>query len=103
MKAIVNGPGRAITRAASALSIPISSMTMAIIGCPAVGGMASAYCCQAGLLPGAGGDGGDAKGSGGVAATDGMSGASSGAGFGGSAGMLSSLLATNAELGVGER
>ena len=49
---MVSGPGNAITRAASALSMPMSSMTMAIIGRPPVGGMASANCCQAGLPEG---------------------------------------------------
>ena len=49
---MVSGPGNAITRAASALSMPISSMTMAIIGLPPVAGMARANCCQAGLPAG---------------------------------------------------
>src|SRR6185369_6303136 len=48
MKAMVIAGGRSITRAESALSIPISSMTMAIIGRPSVAGTSFAYCCQAG-------------------------------------------------------
>jgi hypothetical protein len=55
MKAMVIAGGRSITRAESALSMPISSMTMAIIGRPAVSGTALAYCCQGGRVPLAGG------------------------------------------------
>ena len=57
MKAIVKGPGRPITRAASALSIPMSSMTMAITGRPPVAGMAKAYRCQAGFPTDGGAEG----------------------------------------------
>src|ERR1041384_316321 len=86
MKATVSGPGSAITRAASILSIPMSSMTMATIGLPPEGGMARANCCQAGLPDGAGGvsgieaageiagaAGGVAGPTGGVAVVDGAS------------------------------
>src|SRR5258708_2274129 len=55
MKAMVIAGGRSITRAESALSMPISSMTMAIIGRPVVSGTAFAYCCQGGRTPLAGG------------------------------------------------